>query len=144
MAARDTMLRVVCEADQPICDDCAAVAAGFRQRQSANQAGTELATRGVLVRRKGRCAICHGAKTVSQLSGTHLDQPVTVPLSPPEPAARPPMHPADELFDVPALLGRLASERPVFHSEADFQHALAWALHQEVISSWKAAYSWRS
>lgn len=26
-------------------------------------------------------------------------------------------------------LWSLASERPVFHSEADFQHALAWALH---------------
>ena len=27
------------------------------------------------------------------------------------------------------LLGRLGKKRPVFHSEADFQHALAWELH---------------
>jgi len=28
------------------------------------------------------------------------------------------------------LLASLATDRPVFHSEADFQHALAWLLHQ--------------
>jgi len=28
------------------------------------------------------------------------------------------------------LLGSLAIDRPVFHSEADFQHAFAWLLHQ--------------
>lgn len=28
------------------------------------------------------------------------------------------------------VLHRLAEERPIFHSEADFQHALAWKLHQ--------------
>lgn len=31
--------------------------------------------------------------------------------------------------DVIALLPGLAGERPVFHSEADFQQALAWAVH---------------
>ena len=32
--------------------------------------------------------------------------------------------------DTPALvLGGLAAERPIFHSEADFQHAFAWHLH---------------
>lgn len=30
--------------------------------------------------------------------------------------------------DVPASLGRLATTRPLFHSEADLQHALAWQL----------------
>lgn len=29
------------------------------------------------------------------------------------------------------ILSRLASKRPIFHSEADFQHALAWELQQE-------------
>jgi hypothetical protein len=29
------------------------------------------------------------------------------------------------------VLARLAVHRPVFHSEADFQHALAWELHVE-------------
>ena len=29
------------------------------------------------------------------------------------------------------LLGRLAVHRPLFHSEADFQHALAWLIHTE-------------
>ncbi len=33
--------------------------------------------------------------------------------------------------DLPSLLSQLASERPIFHSEADFQHALAWLIHTE-------------
>lgn len=31
-------------------------------------------------------------------------------------------------LDFPALLAELAAERPLFHSEPDFQHALAWKL----------------
>src|SRR6266567_4623533 len=31
---------------------------------------------------------------------------------------------------MPDLVSLLAAERPIFHSEADFQHALAWLLHQ--------------
>jgi hypothetical protein len=33
------------------------------------------------------------------------------------------------MLDFPDLLARLARNRPVFHSEADFQHALAWEIH---------------
>ena len=36
------------------------------------------------------------------------------------------------MIDVHAILMRLAGKRPVFHSEADFQHALAWELHREL------------
>lgn len=32
------------------------------------------------------------------------------------------------LLDLPRLLRDLAGERPIFHSEADFQHALAWRI----------------
>jgi hypothetical protein len=32
--------------------------------------------------------------------------------------------------DLAELLARLASRRPVFHSEADLQHAFAWEAHQ--------------
>ena len=35
------------------------------------------------------------------------------------------------MLDFDLVLGALASKRPVFHSEADFQHALAWELHLE-------------
>ena len=31
--------------------------------------------------------------------------------------------------DITSWLGMLRRSRPVFHSEADFQHALAWAIH---------------
>ena len=34
------------------------------------------------------------------------------------------------LLDMNGLMGRLADTRKVFHSEADFQHALAWQIHQ--------------
>jgi len=33
-----------------------------------------------------------------------------------------------DLPDVEAVMASLASERPLFHSEADFQHALAWQI----------------
>ena len=34
------------------------------------------------------------------------------------------------MFDINDLLTGLAESRKVFHSEADFQHALAWHIHQ--------------
>jgi hypothetical protein len=34
-------------------------------------------------------------------------------------------------LDVCGVLGRLSVRRPIFHSEADFQHALAWQLQTE-------------
>jgi hypothetical protein len=35
------------------------------------------------------------------------------------------------MFDPVTAMSVLAEERPIFHSEADFQHALAWALHRQ-------------
>ena len=35
------------------------------------------------------------------------------------------------MLDVTKLMDDLASDRPMFHSEADFQHALAWRIHAE-------------
>ena len=34
------------------------------------------------------------------------------------------------MFYVNKLMSGLARDRPVFHSEADFQHALAWRIHE--------------
>jgi len=34
-------------------------------------------------------------------------------------------------FDLIEVLSVLAARRPVFHSEADFQHALAWIIHEQ-------------
>jgi hypothetical protein len=33
------------------------------------------------------------------------------------------------MFNFAAILGALALKRPIFHSEADFQHAVAWEIH---------------
>ena len=33
-------------------------------------------------------------------------------------------------IDMVGMLSGLAARRPIFHSEADFQHALAWQIHQ--------------
>ena len=33
------------------------------------------------------------------------------------------------MLDLPTVMTALSVKRPVFHSEADFQHALAWQLH---------------
>ena len=37
-------------------------------------------------------------------------------------------------LDVSGLMENLKEERPIFHSEADFQHALAWQLHKAMPS----------
>ena len=34
------------------------------------------------------------------------------------------------MLDVDRLMTGLAETRPIFHAEADFQHALAWEIHQ--------------
>lgn len=36
-----------------------------------------------------------------------------------------------ELVKIEKLLPGLAIKRPIFHSEADFQHSLAWEIHQQ-------------
>ncbi len=41
-----------------------------------------------------------------------------------------PSQPLRNTFDVHALLADVAKGRPLFHSEADFQHAVAWELHR--------------
>jgi hypothetical protein len=35
----------------------------------------------------------------------------------------------ETLLDLSQILQTLAKKRPIFHSEADFQHALAWQIH---------------
>jgi len=37
-----------------------------------------------------------------------------------------------DIDDIGTILTELARERPVFHSEADFQHALAWKIHEKL------------
>ena len=34
------------------------------------------------------------------------------------------------MLDIHSLMTGLSSRRPIFHSEADFQHALAWEIHE--------------
>jgi len=34
------------------------------------------------------------------------------------------------MLDLPQILETLSKKRPLFHSEADFQHALAWEIHR--------------
>ena len=39
------------------------------------------------------------------------------------------------MFNIHNMMAELARSRPVFHSEADFQHALAWRIHETVPES---------
>jgi hypothetical protein len=39
------------------------------------------------------------------------------------------------MIDLDELLRALSQERPVFHSERDFQHAIAWRIHEVVPSA---------
>ena len=36
------------------------------------------------------------------------------------------------MLNIQDLMNALARDRPVFHSEADFQHALAWRIHEAI------------
>ena len=36
------------------------------------------------------------------------------------------------MFDVHTIVANLSRRRPVFHSEADFQHAFAWQVHSDL------------
>ena len=38
-------------------------------------------------------------------------------------------------LDIHGLMQELSKSRPIFHSEADFQHALAWQIHETVPDS---------
>ena len=40
-----------------------------------------------------------------------------------------------DMLDIDRLMASLAATRKVFHSEADFQHALAWHIHQAMPES---------
>ena len=40
-----------------------------------------------------------------------------------------------DMFDMDGLMRSLADTRKVFHSEADFQHALAWHIHEAMPES---------
>ncbi len=35
------------------------------------------------------------------------------------------------IIELNQIIQKLANERPIFHSEADFQHALAWLIHEK-------------
>ena len=35
------------------------------------------------------------------------------------------------MIEITNILGELSKNRSVFHSEADFQHALAWVIHEK-------------
>jgi hypothetical protein len=39
------------------------------------------------------------------------------------------------VLDLPSLMAELSAERPVFHSEADFQHAIAWKIREKYPTS---------
>ena len=39
------------------------------------------------------------------------------------------------MLDIDGLMASLADRRKVFHSEADFQHALAWQIHEAALES---------
>ena len=36
------------------------------------------------------------------------------------------------MVEIGEILSALAKQRPIFHSEADFQHAFAWEIHQQL------------
>jgi hypothetical protein len=58
-------------------------------------------------------------------SATRRSRTASEPFDPASSAA-----PAPALLDVHTIMDLVAKDRPVFHSEADFQHAFAWIVRQ--------------
>lgn len=101
----DRILDALASSAAPLDDDQLALRLGV-SRQQVNRAARALADRGRVVR------------------GPHPATGKLVSAVPPRPAP-----PSGRRLVVDAL-GRLAKVRPIFHSEADFQHALAVVLHE--------------
>lgn len=99
-------------------DDQLAEVLGVR-RQHVNQVARRLEARGQL----SRVVDPQTGKIVNALRDPAEAAPVSA-LPEPSPAAVP--TPASQV--VLDALSRLARTRPIFHAEADFQHALAWEL----------------
>jgi hypothetical protein len=89
------------------------------RRQHVNQVARGLEARG----RLARIVDPQTGKIVNTLR-----EPAEPPPPPSLPAALPHAAPTPAAQRVLDALGRLASTRPIFHAEADFQHALAWEL----------------
>ena len=45
--------------------------------------------------------------------------------------------------DLDDILFKLGEKRPIFHSEADFQHSLAWEIHLQKNSELRLEYPYR-
>ena len=81
------------------------------------------------------------ASAVSTLEARRVSESVSQVNSPPNPQI--PKSPTssavtDEYgmsFDIDRLMDGLTQARPIFHSEADFQHALAWHIHMVIPNS---------
>ena len=68
----------------------------------------------------------HADGTEHDGSSIWLPEPLQATSIPREPA----LTDQARTLDLHAVMNALSAERPVFHSEADFQHALAWKLQQ--------------
>jgi hypothetical protein len=65
MSNKDKLLAALGRLGGPVCDDCAAAAAGLTRRQTAFQLATELAAQGAIGRAKAICSLCGALKNAS-------------------------------------------------------------------------------
>ena len=133
MSNETEFMNALAGAGGPPCDDCLAPAAGWNQRQQANQVGRRLEARGVIARPKATCVMCHKIKTVSAVG----DSP-SLPSEPPPVAAQ-----------TRSVAGTAVAEPPAgaqpWHWEGNVQAAIAahlastgWRLTQVVDTASKA------
>lgn len=133
MSNETEFMNALAGAGGPLCDDCLAPAAGWNQRQQANQVGRRLEARGVIARPKTTCVMCHKIKTVSAVG----DSP-SLPSEPPPVAAQ-----------TRSVAGTAVAEPPAgaqpWHWEGNVQAAIAahlastgWRLTQVVDTASKA------
>ena len=153
MSHKDAILELL-EDIRPkvLCDDCLSVELNIRPRQSVNITCRSLNVGMSISRIKTECDQCGAVKisngfisrtSPKRVSGGKADDRPEAEFAdfttaqPPAISARsnPFATPAARMIDVVEVMNALTAFRPVFHSEADFQHAFAWQMHQSMPDS---------
>ena len=148
MSHKDAILEML-EDIRPkvLCDDCLSVKLNIRPRQSVNLTCRALSDAKTISRIKEGCDQCGAVKIsngfISRANPKRVSAVKVADRSETESAdlmtaqslatggrSNSCATPAVRMIDVVEVMNALATLRPIFHSEADFQHAFAWQMRQ--------------
>ena len=150
MSHKDAILELLEDiTPKALCDDCLSVKLNIHPRQSVNLTCRSLSDATAISRIKTECDQCGVVKIsngfISRTSPKRVSGVKTADRSEAESAdftttqssatgdrSNPFATPAARMINVVEVMNALAAFRPIFHSEADFQHAFAWQMHRRM------------